>query len=107
MHDINKISAILDEIEQELQVLEHWGGEKNRPHEKAFLSTAPFCIDTMDFHQWLEYVLVAKMRQLIKEGKPLPKKMLLHPVAQEYWRGNWAKYRRLIGVLRKLDECFK
>ena len=78
MHDINKISAILDEIEHELQALEHWGGEKKRPRAQAFLSTAPFCIDTMEFHQWLEYVLVAKMRQMIKEGKPLPSKMLLH-----------------------------
>ena len=107
MQDTNKILEILNEIEKELQNLEHWGGDAGRPDEKAFLSTAPFCIDTMEFHQWLEYVLLANLRKMIEEERSLPQKMLVHTAAQEYWRGNWGKYRQLIFALRKLDDCFK
>lgn len=100
------IAAVLDELEAELRALECWHGTEGRPHDKAFASTMPFCLDTMEFEQWLEYVLVERLRLLIEQEQPLPEKLLIAPAAQEYWRGQWGRYRRLIGVLRKLDSLF-
>lgn len=98
------ISNYLNELEEELKALQLWGGEQGRPEEKAFLDPNPFCLDSMDFHQWLEYVLIAKFREMIAAENPLPDKMCVHTYAQEKYRGQWSKYRNLIVILRKLDE---
>ena len=45
------IKSSLQQIEQELIALGLWSYGKNRPNDKAFLSTTPFFMDTMEFHQ--------------------------------------------------------
>lgn len=98
------VTAILNEIEQELKELGRWGGQEKRPAGKAFESTVPFFLDTMEFHQWLEYVLVAKFRALISLNKPLPSGMLIHTAAQEVYRGSWQQNIKLIALLKSLDD---
>lgn len=100
------ILAKLQDIEDDLKKLNLWGGLKNRPKEEAFLSHEPFCLDTMEFHQWLEYVLIDKFKYLIENNLDLPSNLLLHTIAEEYYRGEWRKYRSLIHTLRELDKCF-
>lgn len=101
------IINILDELEQELKALDLWHGKLGRPAESAFLSKTPFCLDTMEFHQWLEYVLIAKLREIIDLELDLPATMITHTMAQEYYRGQWERYKNLIKILRKLDSHFK
>ncbi len=100
------ILSRLQDIEDALKEHNLWGGLENRPKEEAFLSTEPFCLDTMEFHQWLEYVLIDKFRYLIKNNLDLPSKLLLHTIAEEYYRGEWHKYRSLMYTLREFDKCF-
>ncbi len=102
-HDIEAIKTKLNQLEQELRALELWGGEDKAPSAKALSSDQPFCIDTLEFHQWLEYLLIAKLNMMIESGSPLPPKMMVHTYAQEKYRGEWSKYRNLIGVLQNLD----
>ena len=45
------LDALLS-LEKELRALSLWGGEEGIPDSSAFMSTAPFCVDTMEFHQW-------------------------------------------------------
>ncbi|MBO8416202.1 MAG: YqcC family protein [Proteobacteria bacterium] len=107
MADAVKIVADkLDEIENELRRLGYWQGAEGRPQEAAFLSTTPFCLDTMELQQWLEYVLLPRLRALIEAGRPLPEALKIAPMAQEFWRGRWAEHRALIGLLKALDDCF-
>lgn len=100
------VAARLDEIEQELRRLGYWQGAEGRPGDEAFLSTTPFCLDTMELHQWLEYVLLPRLREMIDNGRPLPQALKVAPMAQEFWRGRWAEHRELIVRLRALDDCF-
>ncbi len=105
--DLVLLAALLDDIEQELRRLGYWHGEVGRPEAKAFASAIPFCLDTMQFHQWLEYVLIAKLRALLRAGSPLPERMQIAPMAQEFWRGRWNEHRQLIALLKRLDGRFK
>ena len=106
MHNVDDILSILEQIETELKSLGLYGGPLNRPNEEAFLSQMPFCLDTMDFHQWLEYVLIERLRLLIQNKQELPKSLLVHTAAQEYYRGSWYTYKDLIALLRQLDGFF-
>lgn len=102
-HDIAAINTKLLHLEQELKALELWGGPAGMPSSEKFDSTTPFCLDTLEFHQWLEYVLIARLRELIALEAELPAAMMTHTYAQEKYRGQWGKYRKLIGILQELD----
>lgn len=103
-HDCVAILLELEQLETELKALELWGGQENRPAEHLLNSQTPFCLDTIEFHQWLEYVLMARLRQMISDKGQLPAAMMVHTYAQEKYRGEWCKYRKLIGILQNLDR---
>ncbi|RJS94335.1 YqcC family protein [Salinisphaera sp. Q1T1-3] len=42
------------------------------PTPAAMASRTPFCADTLDFSQWLQFVFIPRMRSLIEAGGPLP-----------------------------------
>lgn len=100
------VLSLLDEIEAELRKYSLWGGAEGRPAPEAFLSTLPFCVDTLEFPQWLEYVFLPGLRNIISSGTALPRVMLVHPYAEEYFRGSGTSCSALIRTLRKLDACF-
>ncbi len=102
----SKINACLDAVEAQLRALGYWQGPAGRPAEEAFLSQLPFCLDTMELPQWLEYVLLVKLREMLAAGSELPSRLAVAPMAQEYWRGHWGEHRNLIAALRELDLCF-
>lgn len=99
----DNVKELLDEIEEELKKLNLWGGSENRPQDECFLSTIPFFMDKMDFHQWLEYVLLPKMREILESGFALPETLLVHTYAQEYYRQQLENHAHLIRLLRALD----
>lgn len=103
-HDHKAILAELDKLEQELKALSLWGGPLLRPSDADLSSQSPFCLDTIEFHQWLEYVLHARFKQMIEQEIDLPTNMMVHTYAQEKYRGDWGKYRNLIGILQNLDK---
>lgn len=103
-HDIAAIVAKLEDLELQLKDMNLWGGETKRPDDKDLNSNTPFCLDTLEFHQWLEYVLIARLKSMIASGAALPESMMVHTYAQEKYRGQWSTYRSLIGVLKELDD---
>ena len=106
MTENEKILAVLSDIEAELKELSLWQGESGRPATAALNAPAPFGLGVMEFHEWLEYVLLPRLREMIEDQRELPSSLLTHPMAEEVWRGKWGQYRRLIGHLRRLDSLF-
>ena len=75
-----QITSLLTELEHQLKVSKLWQYEPIDPN--LLSSSQPFCIDTLHFEQWLQYVFIVKMRQLIKLQQPLPTQIALTPMAQ-------------------------
>lgn len=103
-HDKEAIAKQLQLLEDELKALELWGGSEGRPSAEALASPNPFGIDSIEFHEWLEYILIERLRELLDKELPLPEKMMVHTYAQEFYRGQWGQYRKLIGILQSLDR---
>lgn len=103
-HDINAIVEQLNKLEQELKDLNLWGGEQARPSEQDLNTTNPFGVDVIEFHQWLEYVLIARLKFMIENSQALPTCMTAHNYAQLKYHGHWTKYRNLIGIIQELDN---
>ncbi len=98
------IAMALDAIERALKSLELWGGEEGRPSDEAFQSAVPFFADTMEFHQWLEYVLIPRMGELARQGAAIPKTAVL-PAGEAVYSGQIRSHRELLVALLKLDRA--
>ncbi len=74
------IAKLLNDLTKALQQLQLWS--EQTPAAEAFESTAPFCIDRMSFEQWLQFVFIVKMTDLIEQGLPLPQNAKLSPMLE-------------------------
>jgi len=99
---IRQLASSLLHIELELRRLEVWDSEA--PPEEAFQSTAPFCIDTLSFTQWLQFVFVERMKVIIENDHPLPTVSGIAPMAEEHFRGREQSVRGLIKELERIDK---
>ncbi|WP_100640421.1 YqcC family protein [Marinobacter salexigens] len=89
-------------IEMELRKLDMWAAE--RPPEEAFNSTEPFCIDTLAFTQWIQFVFLERMKLIVENGHPLPSVSGIAPMAEEYFRGLTVSGQGLIRELEAVDQ---
>ncbi|BBQ82493.1 MULTISPECIES: YqcC family protein [Enterobacteriaceae] len=74
-HDSLRDQLLL--IETLLRQHQHW--QDDAPHESAFASDQPFCMDTLEPLEWLQWVLIPRMHQLLDSGMPLPKDFAIAP----------------------------
>lgn len=93
---------ILEQLEVELKAAQLWQAQP--PSLQALQSTAPFASDTLDFHQWLQFILIPTLNQLVEQRAALPNAIAISPMAIEVWRGQLREHRQIILQLKALDE---
>ncbi|MDP3814161.1 YqcC family protein [Pseudomonas sp.] len=89
-------------IERELRVQGWW--EAQAPSAQALSSQQPFCVDTLAFEQWLQWIFLPRMKQLLETGAALPKVSGIQPMAEQVYGGQAEKARRLIQLLGEFDR---
>lgn len=90
------------DVECSLRTMGVWSDE--RPSDEALASTAPFCIDTLTFEEWLQFVFLERMRLLVQEGLPLPDKCGIAPMAELHFAESAHNPAQLIAHLEALDQ---
>jgi len=98
----SNLAGILLALEAEMRRLELWSEQPPAP--AALAGTEPFCIDTLDFHQWLQHVLLARMKIIIETRAELPQASGILAMAEECYRNDLNRMSDLLKILRKLDE---
>ncbi|MBO1520602.1 YqcC family protein [Oceanisphaera pacifica] len=93
------LSAIVDE----LKALSWWQTEP--PSAAALSSSQPFCIDTLTFAQWLQFVLIARLQAMLESGAPLPQQISVYPMATESFKSVAENTQALEEAIAQLDEC--
>ncbi len=73
-----RLKEILFDLEAELRQKNLWGKTKPPPEDLA--DTQPFCIDTLKFEQWLQWVLIPKINAIIASKLPLPANSHIEPM---------------------------
>lgn len=99
---VAEVADSLLRIEIELRRLDVW--ESEPPSEEALQSTQPFCIDTLEFTQWLQFVFVERIKVLIEGGHQLPAVSGIAPMAEEHFRGRPESGADLIRELEEIDR---
>ena len=92
----------LHQLEQTLRELEWWDAVP--PPEEALNSRAPFCADRMEFRQWLQWLFLPRLRELVSRGGRLPQECRIAPAGEMAWREEPLASRRLLPLLRRIDQ---
>ena len=93
------MNHLLNELSDVLKAHKLWSNTP--PNEHAFTSTAPFCYDTMRFEQWLQFVFIVRMKQVIAAQQPLPIGANITPMAEQML----GDYPEVIDVIKKIDKA--
>ncbi|MFO6422915.1 YqcC family protein [Motilimonas sp. KMU-193] len=80
MNQATQLIALLAQLKHAMGQAGLWQSET--PSEQALQSSLPFCIDTLTFAQWLQFVLHPKLLQMAQEQLPLPSNIGVLPMAQ-------------------------
>ena len=75
-----------------------WSGRS--VSDDALRSQIPFAADTMAFEQWLQFIYLPQLRDIIQKHHALPVAMQVAPAAEVYI----PEQNTIIGVLRLLDS---
>lgn len=98
-----QLVSLLVKLEQEMVSAGQWSAE--RPPAAAFQSIQPFCIDTMSFSQWLQFVFMQRLLALVEQQQPLPRLPVgqgISPMAEEFYK-NQPDCRSVVGIIKQLD----
>ncbi len=100
--DPRAVDAKLAALEQALKDARLWAAVA--PPSRAFASTLPFCYDTMFVSDWLQWVFIPRMRDLLAAGAALPERCGVAPYAEEaFTQRPGLRPLEILAVLRELD----
>lgn len=98
---LDDMRAVLELLEAEMRAVNWW--QDVPPSVQQLSSTQPFCVDTLRFSEWLQWVYTPKMHAFMNQTGRLPKQSGLHPIAQEAWKQTPENTVRLLAVVKLLD----
>ncbi len=96
-----EVAEVLIDIEAQLRQLGQW--HKVRPTAEALASDQPFCVDTLTFPQWLQFIFLPTLYGMLEEGQALPERCGIAPMAEEYFRGTGLGSNELVAALLRID----
>ena len=97
-----KVAPLLIDIEYQLRRLNLWG--EHGPTPQSLASTLPFCVDTLHFIQWLQFVFLPRMQQLIDQQLSLPRQCAIAAMAEDALKGQDINSECLVATLAQLDQ---
>lgn len=89
-------------IEAEMRRLRVWSSTP--PSPKALRSNQPFCIDTLEFTEWLQFIFLPRMKDLVEGGEELPAISGIAPMAEEHFNARPENGEALIRELEAIDR---
>ena len=89
-------------IERELRRLGWWA--ETAPSAQALASVEPFCVDTLAFEHWLQWVLLVRMKAIIEAGGALPAVSGIAPMAEMAFQGRLEQAAGLLAMLGEFDQ---
>ncbi|WP_455824223.1 YqcC family protein [Pseudomonas graminis] len=89
-------------IERELRVQGWW--DEVPPSVEALSSVEPFSVDTLDFHQWLQWIFLVRVKQILEQDLPLPNASGITEMAEMVYADRPLESLGLRNALKKFDQ---
>lgn len=97
----DQLAELLLALEREMRSQGRW--DEQRPPEQALLSRQPFAVDTLSFDQWLQWVFIPKLDELLVKQRPLPRDCAIGPMAEEVYGTENAGGQRIARIVFEID----
>ena len=98
------VAAKLDEIEAEMKRIGMWQEQPPRPEQFSF--TQAFAMDTMAFEQWLQFVFVPRVREIVATRGAFPPHSQVAVQAVREFDAHPLDTSRLHTLLHEFDRLF-
>ncbi|ORM67245.1 YqcC family protein [Pantoea rwandensis] len=95
----------LQQVEAVMREHDHW--QTQSPEAEAFASTEPFCLDTLEPLEWLQWVLIPRFHALIEARAPLPQNFAIAPYYEVALPDTTPGYAVLLLTLNQFDALFQ
>jgi len=89
-------------IERELRVLGMWSATP--PTQQALASCEPFCVDTLAFEEWLQWIFLPRMKMILESDQALPSVSGILVMAELSYRDRQLGVRGLLEALGTFDR---
>ncbi|MDE3735608.1 MULTISPECIES: YqcC family protein [Pseudomonas] len=89
-------------IERELRGLGWWA--EVSPSADALASQAPFCVDTLAFEEWLQWIFLPRMKVILENDLELPHASGIRTMAEEAYRERLTDVSALLDALGAFDR---
>ena len=96
------IAAQLIDLEAALRQLNLWSDES--PSQEALSSEQPFAMDSLEFEEWLQFIFLPTLYEVLASGGALPERCAIAPMAKETIGKRGLPTETLISTLRDLDQ---
>lgn len=100
----DRVRLQLQALEALLREHQHWQSAEPKPHQ--FNSTQPFFMDTMEPLEWLQWVLIPRMHDLLDRSQPLPQAFAVAPYYEMALTADHPLRALILAELQKLDALF-
>ena len=97
-----KIADQLLLIERELRAQGWW--DEVQPSAEALSSVEPFSVDTLDFEQWLQWIFLPRMKEILEHGLALPNASGILVMAETVYVDRPEESRGLRRLLAEFDQ---
>jgi len=97
-----EVAEVLIDIEAQLRQLGLW--DKIPPSSQALASEQPFAVDTLTLPQWLQFIFLPTIREMLEAGQALPDRCGIVPMADEFFRDTGLACDELVVALARIDE---
>ncbi|MEO0615100.1 MAG: YqcC family protein [Pseudomonadota bacterium] len=96
------LRSITESIEHELRRLEIWDDEA--PSANALQSQEPFCFDTLGFAQWMQWVFLPRVQEVVEHERDMPAQSDVHTYAEEVLKNTDYESDQLLFLIKTFDE---
>ncbi len=95
-----EILLLLIELETALKLIEQW--EIRLPDDQELQSSEPFSIDRLSCGQWLQWILIPKLTNMVVGDQPLPTRIGVHYYVEEAMK-TIVGYESIVEIVAQLD----
>jgi uncharacterized protein YqcC (DUF446 family) len=107
MKKTKELGRILQSLQRAMIEADHWSEAAINP--ASLNSQQPFCLDTMTFSQWLQFVMIPTMQRLIDTNQVLPqliKDQGIEPMARESYSSLEVE-QAIVAKISELDNLLQ
>ncbi len=94
------LQVLLDQLQNQLKAEHLWASVA--PSQEALTSTQPFCVDTLPFEQWLQFVMLVRFSHLVATKGVLPTQCDITPMALDAFKS--PNQLKVLATILAIDE---